>query len=143
MAIVNRDLDVTQRRDTIQSNYPLVGTGVTVVAAVIPSSSTLQAVRVSAFGASGAPTYSLGIWRFIPGTGVTTIVGGATTLTFTANGTSGVQSMVLATGGSSLLNLLANDMILLTTGGANTAATLSVAVVVQNLQDIKTEFGVV
>lgn len=142
MAINNRTLDPSLQRQVFQCNLGLVGTGVTVSACVIPYASTLDAVRVVANGLSGSPTIDLRVWRFIVGTGVTSIAGGATTLTAVALGTSGIQSMVLASSGSSLLNLLANDVITLTTGGANTAASYAVAVVVKNTQDIRTSFGV-
>ena len=112
-------------------------------AAVIPYPATLDGVRVAAAGISGTPTYDLRVLRFIAGAGVTTIAGGATTLTGVAVGTSGIQSMVLASSGSTLLNLLAGDMITLTSGGANSAVTgLNVSVVVKALQDIKTSFGI-
>ena len=142
MAIMNRDLDVTQQMDTIQASFGVVATGATVVAAMVPSQSTLQAVKVSAFGLSGSPTYDLRILRFIVGAGVTSIAGGATTLTPLTFGTSGMASMVLASAGSTLLNLLPNDLITLTSGGSNAAATVAVAVVVQNIQDLKQSFGV-
>lgn len=142
MAIVQRDLDPTQRRITIQADYGVVATGITIVAAMVPSQGNLQAVVVSAFGLSGSPTYDMRIWRFIPGTGVTSIAGGATTLTPLTNGTSGLAYMSLAPTGSSLLQVLPNDLITLTSGVANTAATIAVSVVIQNVQDIKTSFAV-
>ena len=142
MAINNRTLDASLQRQTFQAAYGVVGTGVTLSACVVPYASTLDAVRVTANGLSGSPTIDLRVWRFIVGTGVTTIAGGATTLTAQALGTSGIQSMVLASSGNSLLNLLANDVITLTTGGANTAASYTVSVVIKNTQDIRTSFGV-
>lgn len=142
MAINNRTLDPSLQRQVFQSSYGVVATGVTLSALVVPYASTLDAVRVTANGLSGSPTIDLRVWRFIVGTGVTTIAGGATTLTAQALGTSGIQSMVLASSGSSLLNLLANDVITLTTGGANTAASYTVSVVIKNTQDIRTSFGV-
>ena len=143
MAVTNRTLDASEQRKTIEASYLLTATGVTVLAAQIPYASTLEAVKVAAQGLSGSPTYDLRVWRFIVGTGVTTIAGGATTLTGVAMGTSGAQSMVLAASGNTLLNLLANDVITLTSGGANTAVTaLNVAVVIKAVQDIKTSFGV-
>ena len=143
MAITNRAKDVSEQRDVLQSSFQLTVTGATLFAAVIPYPATLDGVRVAAAGISGTPTYDLRVLRFIAGAGVTTIAGGATTLTGVAVGTSGIQSMVLASSGSTLLNLLAGDMITLTSGGANSAVTgLNVSVVVKALQDIKTSFGI-
>lgn len=143
MAINNRTLDPSIQRNVFQCDFGLVATGLTLQACVVPYASTLDAVRVAAIGLSGAPTYDLRVWRFIAGTGVTSIAGSATTLTSQAVGTSGVQSMVLAASGSSLLNLLPNDVITLTSGGANTAAVqLTVAMVIKSTQDIRTSFGV-
>ena len=143
MAITNRALDASEQRKLIEFGIGAVATGATLLVAQIPYASTLEAVKVSAQGLSGSPTYDLRVWRFIVGTGVTTIAGGATTLTGVAMGTSGAQSMVLAASGSTLLNLLPNDVITLTSGTANTAVTgLNVAVVIKAVQDIKISFGV-
>jgi len=142
MAIVNRSLDASEQRKAFTMNLQAVATGVTIQAMIVPYASVLEGVKVAAAGLSGSPTYDLRIWRFIAGTGVTTIAGGATTLTAVAVGTSGVQSMVLASSGSTLLNLLANDVITLTSGAANTAVTnLTVGIVVKAVQDIKTVYG--
>ena len=142
MAINNRTLDDSIKRQVFQSDFAVLGTGITISALVVPYPSTLDAVRVAANGLSGSPTIDLRVWRFIVGTGVTSIAGGATTLTAQAIGTSGVQSMVLAASGNSLLTLLTNDVITLTTGGANTAASYVFAVVLKNTQDIRTTYGV-
>jgi hypothetical protein len=143
MAIVNRTLDASEQRRVLPFTYQATATGLTLQAVVVPFASNLQAVRVAAVGISGSPTLDLRVWRFIPGTGVTSIAGGATTLAVQAVGTSGVQAMVLAASGSTLLNLLPNDVITLTTGGANSAAAqLAGAVVIQAVQDIRTTFGI-
>lgn len=143
MGITNRAKDVSEQRDSIQGEFLAVATGITLLVAQIPYNSTLDAVKVSAQGLSGAPTYDLRVWRFIVGTGVTTIAGGATTVTPSTMGTSGPTSMVLAATGSTLLQLLANDVITLTSGVANAAVTaLAVSVVIKAVQDIKTTFGV-
>ncbi len=143
MGIVNRTLDASQQRSVLPfAQGTPIGTGITVMAALVPSQSVLQAVTVSATGLSGSPTLDLRIFRFIAGAGATMIAGGATTLTAVAAGTSGVQSMVLAASGNSLLNLLANDVLAVITGTSNTAATYAIGFVVQNTQDIKTSLGV-
>lgn len=143
MAITNRSLDPSEQIRSLPFSYGLVATGSTLQACVVPFASTLRAVRVAAVGLSGAPTIDMRVWRFIPGAGATAIAGGATTLAAQAVGTSGVQAMVLAAQGSTLLNLVAGDVITLTSGGANAAAAqLSGAVVIQAVQDIRTTFGV-
>ena len=138
MAITNRTLDVSEEQVQIQAAYQTVATGVTMLAAMIPYPAILKQVKVAAQGISGSPTYNLRVWRFIVGTGVTTIAGGATTLAGVALGTSGIQSMALAAEGSTLLTLLAGDVITLTSAGSNAAVSgIDVACVIQATQDIK------
>ena len=142
MAIVNRELDASEQRKTVQADFALTATGVTLLCAQIPVASELQAVRVAAVGISGSPTVAFTIGRFIAGTGFTSITGGATTLTLTAFGTSGLQTMAVNASGSSLTALTAGDVLQLTTGGANAAATsLSVSFVVKELVDIKNQYN--
>lgn len=147
MAIVNRTLDASEQRRSFTASFTGSSTslvlGNTLMLGVVPYNSVLSAITVAAIGLSGSPTMDLRVNRFIVGTGVTTIAGGATTLTLTAWGTSGVQAMVLAASGSSFLNLLANDVLVLTQAGANTATTSQcVTYVLQATQDIKTQLGV-
>lgn len=143
MAIVNRSLDPSEQRKVFEAAYGAVATGVTVFVCAVPFNSTLDGIRVAAAGLSGSPTYAMTVQRFITGAGLTAITGGATTLTAVAFGTSGIQSMVMAASGSTLLNLLAGDVIALTSGAANTAVTnLSVSAVIKAVQDIKTSFGI-
>jgi hypothetical protein len=142
MAITNRALDASEQRRAFQSSFAATATGATLLALHVPFNSTLEAVKLCAQGLSGSPTYDLRVWRFIVGTGVTTIAGGATTSTPLTMGTSGPHSMALAASGSSFLNLLANDVITLTSGATNAAVTgLSVAIVIKAIQDIKTVHG--
>jgi len=64
-------------------------------------------------------------------------------LTVPAFGTSGVASASLAAGGSTLLNLSAGQVLVVTTSGANTASDdLLVEVVLEKLQDIVSFYGV-
>lgn len=142
MAINNRSLDASLQQEVIQLDFGLVATGTALPIGVVPYPSALKAIRVAAFGLSGAPTYAFSVERFIAGAGATTITGGATTLTSQAYGTSGIQSMVLAAEGSTVLNLMAGDVLTITSGGANTAALrLSVAAVIQNTQELRSNFG--
>ncbi len=141
MPIENRTLGTGLQKDVLEAHYAATATGATLHAAIIPYPSVLKDVKVAAAGLSGSPTVALKILRFIVGTGVTTITG-ATTLTLGSIGTSGMQSMVLEASGSTLLNLLAGDVLTLTVGASNAAVTnISVAAVIQATQDIRTVFG--
>jgi len=147
MPIVNRDLDSSSQRVVINSSHGfaagVVGTGVTLTCALVPWPSTLDAVRVGAFGLSGAPAVALSVNRLIVGTGFTTMTLGMTSLTVPAFGTSGMGSGVLAASGNSLLVLQAGDLLCLTTSGAATAAIGYVAsFVLKATQDIKSSFGI-
>lgn len=142
MAICNRDLDSSQQKYVLEASYGPLATGATQPIAIVPSSSTIVGARVAAFGISGSPTVALTIQRFIVGSGSTSYLGGFTTLTMQAAGTSGVQSVVIAAAGSTALNLQAGDVIMSTTGGANSAVTgVNVTLVLQATQDIRTYFG--
>lgn len=152
MAIVNRTQDASEQRKVFEVVFPKVsgasftniGTGVTHILAQVPFPSVLDAMQLGAYGLSGALTVQLNVDRFIPGTGFTTIIlATGTSNTPAAFGTSGVTPAVLATAGSTLRNLLANDVLVLTTGGSNAAANAIVgSVVIRPIQDIKVQFGV-
>lgn len=143
MAVVNRSLDASQQRYVLSNSYLLTVTGASVQFGMVPSQGTLEAVRVAAHGISGTPTGQLYVNRFIAGAGYTSIAGVATVMTAQAVGTSGIQSVVLAASGSSLLNLQAGDQLVWVTGGANSAVNgFSIAAVIKATQDIKTQFGV-
>lgn len=161
MAIVNRTLDPSEQRKNFswsgfQSGIsgPLA-TGVTSVICIVPWPSTLVEGQMVAIGLSGAPSYELAVNRFIAGAGITTwVVAKGTSNLAAAYGTSGAGSfgtslfgssgIVLVASGSTLLNLQANDVISLTTGGSNAAANAaSINLVLQPIQDIKVNFGLV
>lgn len=142
MAITNRDKDSSEQKVEFTANFGAVPTGTTLQLAIVPFPAELKAVRAAANGLSGSPAVAIQVLRFITGAGMTSISGGATTLTLQAVGTSGVQSAVLATAGSSLLQLQAGDIILASHSGANTNVLgVSYSLVLQALQDIKTHFG--
>lgn len=152
MAVVNRTLDPSEQRKVFEvvlpkvagASFTNIGTGVTHILGMVPYASTLDAFQLGVFGVSGAPSYQLNVDRFIAGAGFTTIIlATGTSNTPAAFGTSGVSSAVLAASGSTLRNLLANDVLVITTGGSNAAANAVVgSVVLKPLQDIKTQFGV-
>ncbi len=135
-------MDATEQKRTFVASFSAVATGITLPVLNVPFNSTLSGIRVTGAGFSGTPTYDFKVQRFIAGTGLTVISGGSTTLTGAAYGTSGMNSVVLAAAGSSLLTLLANDVITCTSGAAASAVTaLNVSVVIQAVADIKTTFG--
>jgi hypothetical protein len=142
MGVTNRDKDVSEQKENLFVNFGAVATGATLQLGIVPWPCELKAVRVAANGLSGSPTVDLRILRFVVGAGMTSIAGGATQLTVQAVGTSGPQSMVLASAGSSLLQLQAGDVILAAHGAANTNVLgVSYSLVLQALQDIKSHFG--
>lgn len=150
MAIINRTLDATEQRKTMTLNVNgssgiVLITGSTYIAGIVPWPCTLDAGQLVAFGVSGAPTVALHVQRFIPGTGFTTyVIATGTSNLVPAFGTSGVgiSAMILPASGSTLLNLLANDVLGITFAGANSAAIfLSVSLVLKPIQDSKVNFG--
>ena len=153
MAIVNRDLDASQQKTSFVVNLTPVTTGVTYPIVNVPYAGVITNFSACAMGLSGSPIVNLEIHRMTSG-GFTQITGGMTNLTLQALGTSGPQAGVLAAVGytliagvivvqsSSLLTVNYNDVIVLKTSGANTAAVaLSGAVVIQSTQDVRSHFG--
>ena len=141
MPIVNRTLDASEQRKAFGVNAGAVATGVSGIICMVPYPATIDAAEIAAFGLSGAPTYSLVVNRFVVGAGVTaiTVVSGQAVSAF---GTSGPQGVSLPAAGSSLLNVLPNDVLMYQSAGANTAVTgLSVNVVLKPIQDIKIHFA--
>jgi hypothetical protein len=151
MAIVNRDLDSSQQRETYQCYVsgsasgisagivnPGVATGLTFPLCNIGFPAQLVAADCAAYGLSGTPVHSLWIYRFAGG--FTSIAVGQT-LTITAFGTSGVLGFSLFA--ATTFPLQSGDQLVLYTQGSNTAvANTTVTLVVKALQDIKTNFGV-
>jgi len=143
MAIVNRTLDASEQRKVFQLSQGPVATGASGIVCEVPYPCVLEAGEIAAFGLSGAPTYALVLNRFIAGAGFTAItIAVGTSNVPSAFGTSGSFSMVLPASGSTLLNLLENDVLMYQTGVANTAVTaVAISLVLKPIQDIKTQFG--
>ncbi len=142
MANCNRDMDASEQKIELCANYGVVATTLVIAAGLVPWPCTLLGVRVAATGISNSPTGALKINRFIVGAGSTTYLGGFTTLTLQAVGTSGIQSVVIAAAGSTALSLLPGDEITWTSAGSNSAVSgLAVSIVVQKTQDIVQHFG--
>jgi hypothetical protein len=157
MAIVNRDLDVTQQRYVFTVNpnsYGVSTFGLTLAAAstgvsqiitlgIMPCASQLLQVATAAWGVSGTPTVGVQIQRFVVGSGLTTIAfNSLSLLTVTAYATSGMQLQTLPAAGASGYGLLKGDVLQAVTSTANSAAVYSVEAVVQILQDVKSDYGV-
>lgn len=142
MGLINRDKSMSEQHEVIHEALPVLGTGITQDIFIAPSALQIKQINCSVQGISGSPTWQFKMDRFIVGTGLTTIATFATILTMAAVGTSGVQQAVLATAGSTLLTMQANDVLTVVTAGSNAATSPGVvSVVVQQLQDIKTFFG--
>lgn len=147
MAIVNRDLDVSQQKICLQGTVATTvgaSAGAAFPAVTVPFPGLVKTIALTASGLSGAPTIALDVQRFVVGSGLTTIPYLSTTMAITAVGTSGVKVVTLAAAGSSLLQLQTGDVITvnqLFSGGNVAIAKLEVNAVVQALQDIVAYFG--
>ena len=157
MAILNRSLDISEQRKVFEislsafatgtSTYA-VATGGTYAIGIVPYPCTLESAQLAVYGNSGNPSYGISIDRFIVGTGLTTIplALGTSNVVTRVFGTSGylrgASGMFTEAAGSTLLNLLAGDVLLLLTGGTTSAATLvTCGVVLIPIQDSKVHFG--
>lgn len=144
MAVTNRAKDVSEQKWTFQAAYGAIG--VTPVVREFPVGSvpfpgTIKGIFAAAKGVSGTPVLDMYVQRFT--TAGITLSGGATTLALQNVGTSGIQSFVLAASGNTLLGVQAGDVVTVKFSGTDSAVTaLSVSIVVQAIQDIKTSFGV-
>ncbi len=137
MAIINRDLDVSQQRFDYQERFANVGISQILPLALFPFPGTVQSVRFGAYGLSGAPIYSFFVDRFIAGTGFTSIPIGISGYLPSVMGTSGINGFSgLAAAGSTLLNFQAGDLLYAVSSVANTAASHIISsVVVKQTQD--------
>lgn len=143
MAIVNRDLDVTQQRIAFETTPGVIGVSTLIHVGIVNCASQLLVVAHTAFGLSSTPTVGVQIQRFVVGAGLTTIpLNGSSLLTIAAFSTSGIQTQTLPASGSTLLQLLKGDEIQLVTSTASSAATYVVQAVTQILQDVKSDYGV-
>lgn len=138
MAIVNRDVDVSQQARVVTTVAGAVATGVTTLVALVPNSCQVVVAGMKAFGLSGAPVYSLNILR--------ATVNGPTLIGLGATVTPAGGLSALVTGFSITLGattpLQTGDMLVLQSGVANTAVTgLILTTVFKPLQDVQTYFG--
>ena len=146
MAIVNRDSDVSEQRDVLSAQLKGYLDGTTVSICVFPRPGKVEAVRLACAGISGAPVLQLSIQRFIVGgaAGGTNLgTASFTAITAQVMGTSGVQTIAVASGTTFLNQVQEGDQLIGVCSPANTAITSGVlSLVVRNLQDIKSSFSV-
>lgn len=139
MGIINRTNDVSEQKESIKITAALPVNGTEYISAPMERAVTITDCKASLLGISGAPTVFLRGLRFIAGTGGSSFAIGSS-FAVTAFGTSGYLSYSLPASGSTLLNLQKGDCVVVVMGGGTGAAATSVTVdlVVQNIQDIKT-----
>jgi len=139
MGILNRDLAPSQQRDLFTINTGAMATGGTYTVCLVPYPCQLATVAMNFFGVSNTPSLNLDITRY-NSAGVTTITGAITTLA-QAGATLAVGATVSS--GSSLVTMQAGDIITARISGTNANITGGIlTLVLQALQDVKTEFGV-
>src|SRR6478735_5869401 len=143
MPIINREKDITEQRDLFDYAVQGTATGATYLCPIPYAGLAVGGFQAN-IGLSGSPVHSFAISRFVVGAG-TTLIGLGVTITASGFGTSGGQMFTFGTSGgvgSTLgagVTLLANDLIIMNTAGANAAvAQCSTTLVVRCLQDFKT-----
>lgn len=142
MPIINREFDQSEQRFVLQADQGLTGVSLIIPLVQAPYNMNVDSINVQAYGLSGSPTWNVTIDRFITGVGATTISGGWTTLTISAQSTSGMITFVQAAAGSTLTQLQSKDVLKIVTSGANTAiAAGCITAVLKCLQDVKSYFG--
>ncbi len=145
MAIVNRDLHVSEQKEVLYFvSQGAIATGTTKVMHVLPYPCTLENVKAYALGVSNAMQVAFQVSRFTSG-GATAINLGISNLVLQNAGTSGAQGFSgLAAAGSTLLSLQAGDVLQIVTSVANGNATdLALNFVIKKVQDIVSYNGVV
>lgn len=138
MAIVNRDLDSSQQPAVVYKEVGALATGVTTLIALIPNSCQVVAAGLKAYGLSGAPQYSLSLFRAT--TNGPTLIGLGATVTAVGGLSAAFQGFSITLGATVFAET--GDVLCINSGVSNTAVTgLSVAVALKPLQDVKTYFG--
>lgn len=147
MAVVNRTLDASQQKHgEISGRFVAADlvNGVTRMIGIVETPCVVTGGQMAVSGISGAPAYSIVVSRFVVGTGYTTFTLGTSQIPVEL-GTSGVltSGLSLPASGSTLLNLQANDVLLLRTNGGTGAAAvdMSLKIIVRPIQDVKQYFG--
>lgn len=145
MGIIDQNVDPSSKRIIFKAGSGAIATGVTGIVEFVQWPCSLDFASVAAFGVSGVFNVQLYVNRFIIGSGFTAFAVSAT-LVPPAFGTSGyaASGISLVAIGSTLTSLLAGDVIMYQTGGANSAATgFNIDVALRPLQDIRKVLGVI
>lgn len=139
MPIINRTQDVSEQKEIFTVTAENVVNQQDIPVGIVERQVTMTDAKVTLLGISGTPNVMLKVLRFIAGTGGSSFIIGST-FAVTAFGTSGYLSYSLPATGSTLLNLQKGDLLVAVAGGGVGAAAtaLTLDIVVQNLQDIKT-----
>ncbi len=135
MGIINRTLDASEQQESYKQTFRTVVNADEVVLATIERAQTIQSVQSTCLGISGAPT---GMIRVVRDIGTTFNVG--LTFLIPAVGVSGAMAgLSLPAAGDTRLNLINGDVVsVIFAGGTGAAATsVSIDLVVKNIQDIK------
>lgn len=140
MGVANRTLDPSEQKKTFDFEVGALGVGVTICVIAVPYTCSVASAALAVTGVSGSPTLDMKLYRFVVGAGLTSwSIGATTAITPTVYGTSGMVSVAI---GASVPVLQANDMIGFALAGANSnVLSITGGVVLQALQDIKTQFG--
>lgn len=140
MGVANRDFDVSEKNRVFNFKANNTVTGSTYMLGVVPYQSQLFQAVQAVNGISGSPNHSIWVQRFIAGAGITSFAVGAS-LVSVAYGTSGCQTFGITNTASNLLQT--GDVLMLAVAASNAAVLeVSVGLVLQALQDIKSEYGV-
>ena len=131
MGIINRDLDPSQKKIVLDKSFGAIATGVTSLLGIVPFNASLQGFNLAPFGLSGAPVYSLSVFRGVAA-GLTS-VGLGVTVTASALGASGPMGATITGIGATLLR---GDVLVMLSGVANTAvASANVSVTISGSND--------
>lgn len=145
MAIQNRDLGVSQQRDSLKLiNNAALATGASLLGPSIPYACTVEGVWMGALGLSGSPQYNVNVLRFTSGGATVMALGISNLVVAAALGVSGGMQgwSGIRAAGSSLLLLQAGDVLAVTSAGANTSSEkLVVDVIVKKTADIVKHFS--
>ncbi len=149
MAIINRDLDVSQQKMDYQVSLSqtavAASAGINYVCFTAAYPCVVRAINIAAATVSGTPSLSFNTNRFIVGAGSTVLANVGATTALLAFGTSGSVGVSVPAQSSTLALLSAGDTVVMTalfSAGNVALGGFNATIVVQALQDIKSYFNV-